>query len=684
KVKTSSSALLGIINDILDFSKIEAGRLELERIPFFLEEVLRDVSNLFLPIIDHKGLELFVEIAPRTPLSLIGDPLRLGQVLNNLVGNAVKFTESGEIHVCVDFVEGDEQQVVLRISVRDTGIGLTKEQSDRLFRPFVQADGSTTRRYGGTGLGLTISRHLVELMDGTIAISSAPGQGSTFAFTARFDIGDERRDLDARHQLQGVRALVVDDQQTSLAILGGMIEAWSGHATTLSDSTHVIDEMERAEAEGSPFEIIFLDWQMPKMNGVDVARKIEQAAASGRVKRPPMVIMVTAFSKDRLMEEAATVPLDGFLTKPVTPSALYNAVMGIKNPGRSLRANADRSGATPYDLAQPIRGAHILVVEDNTINQEVAREFLEKAGLRVSLADNGRIGVEAVRQNSFDAVLMDMQMPEMDGLEATRQIRLLPGGEGLPIIAMTAAAMPQDKQACADAGMNDHVSKPIVPGEMLSTLVRWVKPRESADIPLAVADDEDFPTISGIDSRQASLRLAGNRKLFLSLLYQLADKFDGEAESVREAIVATRWDDAARRLHALRGVAGNVSAIEVATLASAAEAAIRDGRQDDVPELLDRLEVALGVLFGAIRSFLAGVTSPAAPGVAKPLHDGALEELKNALRTQDAVALELFESMKDDIELCLSPQSSERLRAAMENLRFGEAADLLSNMGGGR
>lgn len=681
KIKTSSAALLNIINDILDFSKIEAGRLELERIPFFLEEVLRDVSNLFLPVIEQKGLELFVEIAPGTPLSLVGDPLRLGQVLNNLVGNAVKFTETGEIHLRVEPVEADGQNARLRIAVRDTGIGLSKEQADRLFSPFIQADGSTTRRYGGTGLGLTISRHLVDLMDGQIAVSSAPGDGSTFAFTAQFGIGTERRNLAGRHHLAGVRALVVDDQETSLTILGGMIEAWSGHATTLSDSTHVVDHMTRAEADGNPFEIVFLDWQMPGLNGIDVARKIEEAAAAGRVKRPPMVIMVTAFSKDRLMEEAAELPLDGFLTKPVTPSALFNAVMDVRNPDRVQHAKPVRPHGTPYEIARPIRGAHVLVVEDNVINQEVAREFLEKAGLRVSLADGGRVGVDEVRRHRFDAILMDMQMPEMDGLEATRHIRRLPGAANLPIIAMTAAAMPEDKQACADAGMNDHVSKPIVPAELLATLVKWVKPREQAEAPAPPPQTEDFPAIAGIDRRQAALRLAGNRMLFVSLLGQMVEKFDNAAASLRQALAGGHREDAARLLHALRGVAGNVSAIEVATVASAAEAAIRDGRDGDVPGLIDRLGGAMDELFTAIRSHLGSVPA-VAEGAAAPLDLDALDALTRALRAQDAVALELFEGLKAAIASAQGAEYSERLRSAIYNLRFGEAADLLAAMGG--
>jgi CheY-like chemotaxis protein len=601
-------------------------------------------------------------------------------VLNNLLGNAIKFTHEGLIHLRIEVVEADEQQALLRFAMRDTGIGLSKEQSDRLFRPFVQADGSTTRRYGGTGLGLTISRHFVELMDGKIAVSSAPGEGSTFAFTARFGIGQERRNMVERHHLHGLRTLVVDDQDISLEILSAMIQSWSGDVTTLRSGETVVEEMIRAEAEGRPYELILLDWQMPGVDGLEVARQIEQEAAAGRVQRQPMVVMVTAFDKDRLAEQAAA-RLDGILTKPVTPSSLFNAVMAVRTPSLARHQfDSRRPDSTPYEIAHPIRGAHVLVVEDNVINQEVAREFLEKAGLRVALADNGRLGVEAVRNGQFDAVLMDMQMPEMDGLEATRLIRTLPGFAGLPIIAMTAAAMPRDKQACSDAGMSDHVSKPIVPKELLAALVRWIKPREGMDSPALPSPDADFPPVAGIDSRQASVRLAGNRPLFMSLLGQMVDKFQGTITELRAAIADGQFEQAARSLHALRGVAGNVSAIEVARVASDAEAAVKDGKADEIPHLLDRLEDALARLFAAIIS-LPAEKRPRI-GSAAPLTPAMLEPLMAALREQDAAALDLFNGVEPALEAAHGSEFADRLRTAVDGLHFDAALTQLKTMRG--
>ena len=633
-------------------------------------------------------MDLFFDVAPGTPLSLIGDPLRLSQVLNNLVGNAVKFTDRGEIHLHVEPVERDERQALLRFTVRDTGIGLSEEQLARLFRPFMQADGSTTRRYGGTGLGLTICRHLVEMMDGEIVASGAPGEGCTFTFTARLGLGEERRNLTERHHLQGLKVLVVDDQETSRQILRTMIEFWSGRSVALTSGERVIDEIERAEAEGSPYELVLLDWQMPGLDGVEVARLIERASAAGRVRRTPMVIMVTAFSKDHVLEKAGSVHLDGFLTKPVTPSSLFNAVRGVRDPSLTLPVDdVHLVDVTPYGTLRPILGAQILVVEDNTINQEVAREFLEKAGLRVSLANNGREGVEAVRGGDFDAVLMDMQMPEMDGLEATRIIRTLPEGRLLPIIAMTAAAMPRDKLACAEAGMNDHIAKPIVPKELLDTLLKWVRPRASIDAPpsRSVATGSQFPEFPGVDGRQASARLAGNRALFIFLLEQMAEKFANTPAELRSVISAGDRDDALRLLHSLRGVAGNVSANHVASLASEAEAAIRDARFGRLPALLDQLDGALRSLFSAIRIRLGGGGSDSIAGSIPPvvpLDPQAVAALVRALREHDAVALDQYQALRSAFAAGHGHAFAGRLGSAIEGLRFAEAMEMLHGIGG--
>jgi len=717
KIKSSSVALLGIINDILDYSKIEAGRLEFERVPFLLEEMLRDVAHLFLPGIDQKGLELFLEIAPGTPLSLVGDPLRVGQVLNNLVGNAAKFTETGEIHLRVEMTACEQDEATLRFSVRDTGIGLTREQMDRLFRPFLQADGSTSRRYGGSGLGLTICRRLAELMGGDITVSSAPGQGSTFTFTARLGLGPERRNLETRNHLHGLKVLIVDDHETSLHILEALIVSWSGEAAILSRGERVMDELARAETAGRPFEIVLLDWQMPGIDGIEVARQIEWEAAVGHIKRPPMVFMVTAFCKDRLLAEAKAVHIDGILTKPVTPSCLLNEVNAVRSPGTMTQLRtADRSQATPYDMAEPISGARILVVEDNKINQDVAREFLEKAGFQVFLADDGHQGVDAIREHCFDAVLMDVQMPGMDGLEATRLIRRLPGGDVLPIIAISASAMPRDKQACAEAGMNDHIAKPIVPKDMLGTLLKWVTPRKP--VPVSPLRPVPFPSVSaparrtsvqsppglaapfpdlpGVELCQASERLAGNRALFVSLMKQLADKYEHTGEAVRDAIAHGRPDAAARLLHTLRGAAGNVGANDIAGLTATAEIAIRDGRDDDVPALLDRLDAGLGALFAAVRAIPADAPIPpvgppagtrigarAVPEAVAPkeLPKDALEALLTALRASDAAALDQFEHLRPAIAAVYGPAFADRLQVAVDGLCFEEAADLLCGTG---
>ncbi len=529
KVDISAKSLLGIINDILDFSKIEAGKMDMESVDFQLEDTLENISTLVGIKTQEKGLELLFKTDPAVPRALVGDSLRLGQILINLSSNAVKFTDTGEIVVATELVKKDKAQVTLKFSVHDTGIGMTAEQAAKLFQPFAQADSSTTRKYGGTGLGLTISKRLAEMMGGEIWVESNPGRGSTFSFTANLGLGKERakKRFKPASELRGMKVLVVDDNATSRSIFQEMLESFSFEVSLTSSGEEGIKELEAA-SEDKPFELVIMDWKMPGMDGIEASKRIKDH--KGLSKIPP-IILVTAYGREEVMQQAEQVGLEGFLLKPVNSSMLFDTIMqafGEAVPETSRIAQRHEQEA---EALRHIRGAQLLLVEDNEINQQVAREILEGAGLNVTIATNGQEAVNAVTESNYDAVLMDVQMPVMDGYTATKEIRkwesrkeksevgmrppahrglrLRPGGNAesevrgqraedrgqksddgrvasnlqpptsnIPIIAMTAHAMAGDEDKSIQAGMNGHVTKPIDPDRLFATLQKWIQPSE--------------------------------------------------------------------------------------------------------------------------------------------------------------------------------------------------------------
>ncbi|OAN50552.1 response regulator [Magnetospirillum moscoviense] len=466
KIQQSGQHLLGIINDILDFSKIEAGKLEVEVSEVHLDKVLENVANLISDKATAKGLELLFDIGPGVPLDLMGDSLRLGQVLINYANNAVKFTDEGEIVVGVHLVEDFGAQVLLRFEVKDTGIGLTEEQKGRLFQSFQQADSSTTRKFGGTGLGLAISKKLADLMGGEVGVDSVPGQGSTFWFTARLGKGKQRAPMLPEADLQGRRMMVVDDNENARAVLVDMLTSMSFNVDSFESGPPAIEAIREAML-AEPYEVVFLDWQMPGMDGLEVAEAIH----SIRLPFPPHLIMVTAYGREEVMKGAQAADIGEVLIKPVNQAALFDSVMRVF-ASDDRRGEGDDGPAAAVQNLEALKGVKVLLVEDNDLNQEVAGEILRDAGLVVDIADNGQIAVDMVKAGSYDLILMDMQMPVMDGVTATREIRKL-GLDRLPIIAMTANAMQVDKDRCLEAGMNDHIAKPIDPDSMFATLLKW-------------------------------------------------------------------------------------------------------------------------------------------------------------------------------------------------------------------
>jgi signal transduction histidine kinase/CheY-like chemotaxis protein/ABC-type amino acid transport substrate-binding protein len=479
KTSTAASSLLGIINDILDFSKIEAGKLSMEKIEFPLEEVINNVVNVILVKVNEKNLELLLSIAPNTPTSLLGDPLRLGQVLNNLLTNAVKFTEKGQVNLVVEVMQETRYQVTLRFEVRDTGIGLTEVQIAQLFKAFNQGDTSVTRRYGGTGLGLAISKSLVEMMGGSIWCQGAPGEGSRFCFTARFGVGDRSARYASRQsELKDIVVLAVDDYEPVLTVLVDNLKSLGVTAIGCSSGQQALDILNERQKRDDRTDVVILDWKMPQLDGIETADLIQRALPA---EKRPALIMVTANDREELAELAKEHGIMAIVPKPISASSVLNALtkvlnVGIQSPKPKPQRGKAGSKADQSTVAH-LKGSKILLAEDNEVNQLVAKRLLKNAGFVVNIANNGLEAVSMVQTELYDLVLMDIQMPEMDGLTATKTIRAIPGYERLPIVAMTAHAMSGDRELSLAAGMNDHVTKPINLNELYATLSRWITPK---------------------------------------------------------------------------------------------------------------------------------------------------------------------------------------------------------------
>jgi len=608
KVQSSSNALLGIIKDILDFSKIEAGKLEMEKVDFLLEDVIENVSNLITQKAYEKGLELLFNTDLNIPQQLVGDPLRLGQVLINLANNAVKFTDSGEIVITTELKEKKKDSVTLSFTVRDTGIGMTKEQSAKLFKAFSQADASTTRKYGGTGLGLTISKQLIEMMNGEIGITSEPGVGSTFHCTAKFGLAKVKkaRKFIPSSDLRGMKVLVVDDNETSRKILANILSSFSFDVTVAATGAEGISEL-KAAGKKNPIELVIMDWKMPGMDGIETSNLIKHDENLAKI---PIIIMVTAYGREEVRQQAADANLEGFLIKPVSQSTLFETLMAAfsKEVGRVSRKSLKQDSAA--ELAQQIRGAHILLVEDNEINQEVGQGLLEGVGVTIEIANNGQEAVDMVAANKYDVVLMDIQMPVMDGYEAASTIRKDKKHADLPIIAMTANVMAGDAEKSLAAGMNGHVGKPIDPMELFSALAKWIKPGKrkvpkTVDKPLEPEEipATELPELPGIDIASGLARLGGNLTLYRKLLGKFEGNQAQSAEEIRQAVSGGDMETALRGAHTIKGVAGNIGAMQLAELAKELESNLKAGKAwkqklSQVEKELSRIVDSIGLLDG--------------------------------------------------------------------------------------
>lgn len=671
KAQVASQNLLAIINDILDFSKIEAGKLTMEEIDFDLNQVIDNLSNLLSIKAHEKGLELIFNVKPHVPSLLRGDPLRLEQILLNLANNALKFTSDGEVEVSGDLVSLEGDQVELRFCVRDTGIGMSPEQLERLFQAFSQADTSTTRRYGGTGLGLTISKRLVEMMGGEIGVESTPGQGSRFFFTVQFERQQARPQsiMVLPKRLTGLKVLVVDDHQVVLDVVRDYLKGFSFEVHTVSSGRAALHRLQTSLQQQDHFGLLLVDWKMPDMNGFEVIRQARELFAADQ---QPRMILMTAYGREDVLQQADQDGLDGLILKPITPSLLYDAI--IQSFGNPLVESVSEQPPKLSTGLEALQGSHILLVEDNEINQQVARELLEAEGLLVTIAPHGQAALaqlEHLQRSDLDLILMDLQMPIMDGYEATRQIRALPQWQGLPIVAMTADAVAGIREQVLASGMDDYVTKPIQLKELFLTLRRWLAPDAPAlEEVLVQTRPDSVLVLPGLDTAAALNRLAGNQTLYLRLLRQFQRDYQTFGSQLRLALTQATATEVRRLVHTLKGAAGNLGMQALFQAAAHLETLL-----PDAPELgvgLDYLEREWATVMVALEELPPEIVN-AEVAAATIDRDTAYQQLQMALEHFDPAAEELLEPLLAH----WSQAQLQPLQQAIAGFDFEQALTLL-------
>ena len=626
KAQGAAHSLLGIINDILDISKIEAGKVDIEHIEFRLDAVLEQLTDAINHQSEPKGIEFLIHYDAVIPPFLVGDPLRLGQVLLNLCGNAVKFTEQGQVELDFQCIAITETDLTLQVDVCDSGIGMSPEVQDKLFQKFTQADQSTTRRFGGTGLGLAISKSLVELMGGRIWVEdSRPGKGTTICFTVPLKLSPHslERQIDLIAQagplLKGLRVLVVDDNEASREIMTEMLRHFHVDASSAANGQAALDAIKAAISQ--PFDLILLDWRMPGMNGDEVAQRLH---ADTSLAHQPKVVMVTAYGREDVIKRAEQARVDGFLVKPVTPSTLLDTILAVLGRGRILGTSAKSAIAQDTNAHAGLAGARLLLVEDNDINREFATELLRSEGIDVIEAVNGQDALEKVQLQPVDAVLMDLQMPVMDGLEAARRIRALGKAQDgarfatLPIIAMTALAMAQDAKNSLEAGMNDHVSKPVDPARLMAVLAKWIHlPADRAvsvpATPAMVALSPDLLALTSLNTRDGVRRIGGKIDAYRRQLRRFRERYADSADKLQNLVTGQDFKQAQDYCHMLKGVTGNLGALALYTQLSVIDAQLKQNSPPPVTDLAT-VHALLQAVMQDIDSLAAVPSPPVKPG----------------------------------------------------------------------
>ena len=693
KASGAAEALLGIINDILDFSKIEAGKLLLDNRPFSIDEILKDIAVILTMNISEKNVEILFNIDPAVPKMVLGDSLRIKQILINLAGNAVKFTEEGEVMLSVFVQHARNNRLVLGFKVSDTGIGMSPAQQQRVFESFTQAEAATTRRFGGTGLGLVICQRLIRMMGGELEVEREADKGSTFSFSLMVDAVDEqvqrasvRRNLPAEYQ--NLRLLVMDDNANARQIIAGICENLGWEVEEAENGSIGLERIKQSIVDAKPYDIAFIDWMMPGLDGWQTVQAIRELFTDNS---PPRLIMVTGHAKELFEQRVDTlnVALDGFLMKPVTASDIYNTIIDVladKTPGiarAAIESKKSDAGLT---------GMRILLVEDNITNQQVARELLAIEGAEIEVADNGQIALDHIRQAviPFDAVLMDIQMPVMDGYTATKEIRETLKLRYLPIVAMTANAMPADREACLAAGMNDHIGKPFDLAELVATLQkacgRTKSNRELEESTVSEQPSELPVAPAGFAFKEALLRLGNNRGLYASQAKLFATRHRNDLAKVLPLLKEGNRPGAVRELHTLRGVAGTLGAQALAGSLSELEDAVKGVAELPLIESLLsagelQLEQACAVM-GDLAESLAPTRVDADDTGEAPVMDEAikakLDELAVFLQESNMQALQVYEEVHAVFEV--NNDAASKVQAAMAELNFGAAFDALQEM----
>ena len=689
KVHRSGESLLGIINDILDFSKIESGKLELEAINFRLEDVFDNLENLIGLKAEEQGLEMMFDLPIDLPTALIGDPLRLGQILINLGNNAVKFTAfGGEVTFSAEVKEENSNSILLHFSVYDSGIGLTLEQQSKLFQSFSQADSSTSRKYGGSGLGLTISKNLSEMMGGEIWVESEQGKGSCFHFTARLgkQIGDISKRQSLSHDLDSMRVLVVDDNATAREILSSMLASIGMRVDQAGSGEAAIALLEDSSAN-DPYKLVLMDWKMPTMDGVETTRVMQ---SNSNIDEIPTVIMVTAYGREEAVQEAKEVDIKDFLTKPVTPSTLLDAIlmsMGHEAVNNERKvARLERS----QEYIDALAGAKILLVEDNEINQELALDLLVTNGIKVVVANNGMEALAQLKMNTFDGVLMDCQMPIMDGYEATSKIREQSIYAELPVIAMTANAMVGDKEKVIAAGMNDHIAKPINVNDMFKTMAHWITPNapleniKTMNNTVNVTKVINIPDLPGIDTNIGLTITQGKRHLYRKILIKFYDTQKNFAELFEQAKNSDDEQAATRCAHTLKSVAANIGAEKVRLAAHELEQACSNQTQET------EIECLLENVLKTLSPVLTGLSDLNQSDDAIIKNDHQIDqykfnlligELRTLLEDDDTGATDVIDKLYALDGIDVHTSFLKKLTKAIDSYDFELALDELNNLG---
>lgn len=702
-VRSSAESLLAIINDILDFSKIEAGKIILERVDFQLVQLFDKLADLFSDQATSRNVELVLGIEPGIPMALRGDPLRLEQVFINLLGNAIKFTDEGDIFVHATLESETVDTVRILFSVSDTGVGISAEQYESLFEPFTQADGSMTREYGGTGLGLSICRRLVNLHGGEIWVKSIPGTGTTVYFTAEFARQPLEREIQyvVPPTIRGLQVLVIDDNETARCITTNILESFHFQVDVVDSCVAA----QRCIAEKTVnYDLILVDWRMPEVDGIACVKNIRAMETATKVP----IIMMTAFGGEREVVLAKEAGVDSFLTKPIKQSLLFDTIMDIFNYPEAMHSSLDeRGGIREVVSSEHLAGVRILVAEDNRINQNVARELLESVGIIVEIANNGQEAVHILqdRGDEFDAVLMDVQMPVMDGLQATEAIRANPVLADLPVIAVTAHAMQGDRERCVQVGMNDYVAKPITPELLFSALTRWTRPekvgtlfhKKEKSFQFSKAVVEIPESLPGVHVESGVTRMAGNLEAYIRMLNDLL-QFGNDVMARLPQILATDIEEAAREVHTLKGTAANLSAHRLQDASLKLELFFKEKgiRQElidseteggQVEEYLEEIKEGLALLSSAIveleklvgKGVVQGAITPLA-AVARQELFATLEQLKKMVHESDPMAEEFWIEKKENFQGQGVAEEMMRMENHLCNYNFERAADFIGRI----